>query len=349
MSMDTLAFLSEITRVPGTSGNEIAVAHALREAFAPYCSEASVDAMGSMTAVARGTGNGPKIMLCAHLDEVSLMSTSVEEDGSVRFISLGVASQILPAQEVLLLTAEGPLFGVIGAKPPHLLSQQERKKAYKTGELYIDTGLAPQEVLRRVPTGTPIQLTGPTMALQGGHAAGKTMDDRACAAIMLECAQEIARREHDADVYFVCAAREEIDSLGAMTAAYRIAPDMAVVLDVTHGKMEGCEPGQTCPLDVTPLAVGPNLHEKLTDFIKKHADRLRIKTHTEVCTGNTYTDAWVIQIVGEGVPCALMSLPLKYMHTTVEMCDLSVVHAQAHLLAESIAAMNAGWEESLCY
>lgn len=347
--MQTFDFLKSITTIPGTSGNELEVAKAFCEAFAPLCDEARVDAMGSMIAVQHGTGRGPKIMLCAHLDEVSLMTTDVEEDGSIRFISLGVASQILPAQEVTVLTKEGAKFGVIGAKPPHLLSAQERGKAYKVEELYIDTGMKPEDVRRLVPTGTPVQLVGETVMLKNNRAASKTMDDRACAAIMLACAQEMQRRTHDAEIYYVCAAREEIDFLGAMTSAYAIAPDMAVVLDVTHGSMEGCEPGETCPLDVTPFAVGPNLHEKLTALLREQAERLRIKTYIEVCPGNTYTDAWVIQIAREGVPCALMSLPLKYMHTTVETCDLSVIEAQAHLLAETIAAVGAGWEESLCY
>ena len=347
--MDTFSFLKTITAVPGTSGNEMQAANALKDAFAPYCDEANVDAMGSMTAVQRGTGRGPKIMLCAHLDEVSLMSTDVEEDGSIRFISLGVASQILPAQEVTVLAKSDPLFGVIGAKPPHLLTPDQRKKAYKTDELYIDVGMKTEDVRRLVPAGTPVQLVGETTRLMGGRLAGKTMDDRACAAILLECAMEMKRRMHDADIYYVCAAREEIDSLGAMTSAYRIDPDLAIVLDVTHGAMEGCAPGETCPLDVTPLAVGPNLHKKLTDFISKHAQKLRIKTYTEVAPGNTYTDAWVVQVAREGIPCALMSLPLKYMHTTVETCDEAVMHAQAHLLAETICDIHAGWEETLCY
>lgn len=347
--METFDFLKTITSIPGTSGNEMQVAGALKDAFLPYCDEALVDDMGSMTAVQRGTGKGPKIMLLAHLDEVSLMTTSVEDDGSIRFISIGVASQILPAQEVTVLTKNGPLFGVIGAKPPHLLSADQRKKAYKVDELYIDIGMKPEDARRLVPSGTPVQLTGETTKLLGGRLAGKTMDDRACAAILLECAERMQRRMHDADIYYVCTASEETNCLGAITSANRINPDMAIVLDVTHGAMEGCAPGETCPLDVTPLAVGPNLHEKLTNHLKEHAQKLRIKTYTEVASGNTYTDAWPMQVCCEGIPCALMSLPLKYMHTTVETCDEDVIHAQAHLLEETICDIHAGWEETLCY
>ena len=347
--MNTFEFLKNITTVPGTSGNETAVAAALRDAFAPLCDEAYTDAMGSAVAIQRGTGKGPKIMLLAHLDEVSLMSMDVEEDGAIRFMSIGVASQIMPAQEVYVLTKEGPKFGVIGAKPPHLLSAEDKKKPYKTDELYVDIGMATDEVRRLVPAGTPIQLIGPTTMLKNNRAASKTMDDRACVAIMLACAQEMKRRAHDADIYYVCTASEETNCLGAITSTYAIEPDMAFVLDVTHGSMEGCAPGETCPLDVVPLSVGPNLHAGLTKFLREHAEKLRMKVYTEVASGNTYTDAWVVQVSREGVPCALMSLPLKYMHTTVETCDLTQIEAQAHLLAETISDIHAGWEETLCY
>jgi len=347
--MNTFDFLKSITAVPGTSGNETAVAKALKDHFAPLCDEAYADAMGSMVAVQRGTGKGPKIMLCAHLDEVSLMSMDVCDDGAIRFMSLGVASHILPAQEVLVLTKEGPKFGVIGAKPPHLLSAEDKKKAYKVNELYVDIGMPADEVKRLVPAGTPIQLTGEITQLKNNRAASKTMDDRACVAIMLACAQEMKRREHDADIYYVASASEETNSLGAITSAYRIEPDMAFVLDVTHGSMEGCAPGETCSLDVVPLSVGPNLHAGLTAFLREHAEKLRMKVYTEVASGNTYTDAWPLQVSREGVPCALMSLPLKYMHTTVETCDLTQIEAQAHLLAETIGDIHAGWEETLCY
>lgn len=347
--MDAFSFLKEITAVPGTSGYELPVAQRLRDAFAPCCDEARVDPMGSMVAVQRGTGSGPKVMLVAHLDEVGLMSTAVEKDGSVRFVSMGVAAHILPAQEVRILAEGGPLFGVIGARPPHLSTKEERKKPYSEDDLFIDTGLAPERVRELVPPGTPVQLVGETLKLAGGRAAGKTMDDRACVAVLLDCAQRMKKRLHDADVYYVCASREEFDSLGAMTSAYALRPDMAIVLDVTHGSMEGCAPGETFPLDTTTLAAGPNLHRKLTALLEEKARALRMKVQTEVCPGNTYTDAWWVQVVREGVPCALMSLPVKYMHTTVELCALEVIEAQAGLLCDAIADMPAGWEETLCY
>lgn len=346
--MDFFRFLEKITTVPGTSGYEAQAAEAFARAFEPYCDEVHTDAMNSVIAVRRGNG-GPRVMLCAHIDEVGLMTTGVEKDGSIRFMSMGAAAQILPAQEVRILTKEGPLFGVIGAAAPHLTDAEERAKVTPAEELYIDTGLDAQEVRRLVPAGTPVQFVGRTTALENERVASKTLDDRACAAILLACAKELKSCVHDAEICFVLSAREEIDSLGAMTSAEAVRPDLAIILDVTHGTMEGCLPGETFPLDATAISCGPNTHAKLADFIAGHAKKLGMKTVTDVSAGNTYTDAWEVQVACEGIPCAVISLPIKYMHTTVETASLELMRRQAHLLARTVCYMHKGWEETLCY
>jgi len=347
--MDLMKYLSHITTVPGTSGYEAQVAQAFMRLFSPLCDEVTVDETQSMIGVQRGKGNGPRVMLCAHIDEVGLMTTDVEEDGSVRFLSLGVAAQTLPAQEVTILCQDGPVYGVIGAVPPHLTAGDERNKVTPVEELFIDTGLSADEVKRRIPAGTPVQLTGRTTALAGNHAASKTMDDRACAGILLMCAEEMKNRLHDADIYYVLSAREERDSFGAQMAAEKIRPDLAVILDVTHGTMPGCAEGETYPMDTTVISCGPNTHRKLAAYIKEYADRMNMKTVWDVAPASTYTDAWHVQIACEGVPCVVMSLPLKYMHTTVELGSLDLMRDQARLIAEAIAHMEKGWEETLCF
>lgn len=347
--MDIERFLTEITAVPGMSGYEQAVAQALLSAFLPFCDEVSIDAMGSVTAVQHGSARSPRVMFCAHIDEVGLMTTGVEDDGSVRFLSRGVAAQVLPGQEVTLLTREGPLYGVIGAAPLHLMPADKRGEATPDRELFIDTGLAPGEARRRVPVGTPVQLTGKTTPLLNGLVASKTLDDRACVAVLLAMAEEMKRRLHDAEILYVLSAREEFDSLGATTSAQRLKPDLAIVLDVTHGNMEGCAPGETFPLDTSTLVAGPNAHRKLTDFLRGHAQALGLKVKSEVCAGHSGTDAWHVQVAGEGIPCAVLSLPVRYMHTTVETGSVELMRQQAHWLSQAVAAMNEGWEEGLCF
>lgn len=344
---DFKAFLTDITATPGLSGYEGPVAGKFAEAFAPYVDEVSVSETG-VIAVQNGTGKGPTVMLTAHIDEVGLVSTLVEEDGSIRFMSMGVATQILPGQEVNVLAKEGPLFGVIGSVPPHVMTAEDKKKAVRAQELYIDVGLPAEKVKALVPPGTPVQLTGPVTQLAGDCIASKTLDDRACAAILLACAQELSKMEHDAKVVYLLAAREEFDSFGAMTGSERIRPDMAFALDVTHGKMDGCAEGETYSLNSSTLAVGPNLHRRLTDVTRNMADRLHMKVETEVASGHTGTDAWAIQIACEGIPCVLLSLPIKYMHTTVELASIKLMAEQAHLLAQTVASFDEHWEELVC-
>ena len=342
---EIIDFLTHITAVPGTSGNEGLVAEALVEAFSPYCEDAHADGVGSV--VAHQAGKGPKVMLCAHLDEISMMTTGVEDDGSVRFLPMGMADMILPAHEVHILTREGPLYGVIGSTPPHM--RGDRSKGVSADDLFIDTGLSPEEVKRRVPAGTPVQMLGATIKLKNDCVASKTLDDRACVAILLACAKEMASRKHDADIYYALSCQEEYSGLGAITSAYNIEPDMAIVLDVTFAQSEGCGAGQAYPIDVSTLAVGPNLHRGLTERLQEEADRLGMKVESEVIAGHTGTDAWGIQVACEGIPCALLSLPVRYMHTSVEVGSAKLMLAQAHLLAQTLCGIEAGWEETLCF
>ena len=342
---EIIDFITEITALPGTSGYEQPVAEAICAAFAPFCDDAHVDGMGSV--IARQKGKGPKVMLCAHLDEIGMMTLGVEDDGSVRFMPMGMADMILPAQEVYILTREGPLYGVIGSTPPHM--REDKTKGVRAEDLFIDTGLAAEEVKRRVPAGTPVQMIGPTVKLQNDLIASKTLDDRACVAILLACAKEMKARAHDADIYYVLSAREEFDSLGALTSAYNISPDMAIVLDVTFGTAEGCKPGSTYPLDTSTLGVGPNLHRVLTRRLREEAERLGMKVESEVMGGATGTDAWDIQTAREGIPCALLSLPVKHMHTSVELGSAKLMLAQAHLLAQTLSGIEEGMEETLCF
>lgn len=341
---EIIEFISKITAMPGTSGYEQPVAEAVRGAFLPFVDEVKIDAVGSV--VARQKGKGPKVMLCAHLDEIFMLTTDVESDGSVRFLPVGMADMVLPAHEVNLLTAEGPLYGVIGVKP--LQPGEDRSKGVRADDLFIDTGLPADEVRRLVPPGTPVQFAGPTVKLQNDMIASKTLDDRACVAVLLACAKEMSRRGHDADIYYALTAQEEIGALGALTSAYNIDPDMAIVLDVTHATMEGVKPGETFSPDASTLAVGPNLHRGLTALLEKEAERLNMKVEPEILAGESGTDAWVVQTAREGIPCALLSLPVKYMHTSVETGSARLMLEQAHLLAQTLCGLSDGWEDTLC-
>lgn len=332
-------FLKTITTVRGLSGDEGPVAEKIAEAFHPLCDEVRVDAMHNV--IARLGDEGPKVMIAAHLDEIGLMATQVEDDGAVRFTRVGgVDPRILPASRVLVYTDEGPMTGVVGALAPHLLSAADREKNYKMQDLYVDLGLAPERVKALVHPGTPIALCGPQVCLQNGRLASKTIDDRGCVAILLRAAELLQNTCLNARVFFVAASQEEVGSQGAQTAAWALDPDLAIAIDVTHGEMPDCEPGDTHPLDKVTLSKGPYIHPTLHARLMALCKTLRIDAETSVAARETWTDADALQIARAGVPTALIELPLKYMHTTVETVSTGTIEEAARLLAAFLAGLD---------
>jgi endoglucanase len=214
--------------------------------------------------------------------------------------------------------------------------------------LFIDTGFSPAEVAARVQVGDRVQLVGPLTRLQEDRLASKTMDDRACVAAMLLAAERLAQTNHAADLYFVCAGQEETSSYGAKTSCYAIDPDMAIALDVTHGAMPDCPPDEVFPLDKVVLSKGPNLHPRMVEALQSVAKAEKVDTKLSITPHVTWTDASVLQVCRAGVPTALIELPLKYMHTTVETCSAVTLRECGRLLAAYLGALGADWRDDLC-
>ena len=290
-------------------------------------------------------GNGPRIIVCAHQDEIGLVVSKIEEDGSLRiFKNGGVDPRILPGMEVSVQTASGPLYGVIGAKPPQLLTSEDREKALKLEDLYVDVGYQAEEVRARVRVGDMVVMLAPSLRLANGCMAGKTMDDRASVAAMLVAAELLSRRSVPAETYFVSTTQEEIGSVGAKSAAFRLKPDLAIVIDVTHGEGPGTGKWEAYPVNKVTVAHGPNIQPKLEKIAVEAAKENGVDTVMEVCTGVTATDACETQTAAGGVPSLLLSIPLKYMHTTVELLKLDTVRETGRLIALVIEKIAREWE-----
>ncbi len=343
--MDIKKILAESTSTLGVSGAEAAVAAYFAEQFRPFVDEVRVDDMYSVIAHKKGTG--PKVMVCAHLDEIALMVTKIEDDGCVRFGGVGgVDPRILPGSRVWVHGRE-KLFGTIGALPPHLMSAEDRANNYKMDKLHIDLGYPAEKVRQLVRIGDLVTFNTPFTELGKDQVSAKSQDDRACVAIMLRAAERLQKMVCDADLYFVCSAQEEVGGRGAQTAAFGIEPDLAVVLDVTFATTPGCGPDVSCPIDAPALMQGPfvqpKLYKRLTDCAKAH----HIKYYEEVSGRGTGTDADEIGNNRGGVPCVLISLPEKYMHTSVEVVSLEAIEESARLLAHFVSELDASWEDDL--
>lgn len=349
--MEAKELLQTLSNATGVSGHEMQIADATRAAFVPLIHEARVDKLGNCIMLRRGEGQEPrvKVMLAGHMDEVGLLVTKIEDGGFLRFTMIGIDQRTLPGQEVVV-HGRRDLPGIVGIKPPHLLSAGEAQRALKYDELYIDVGLPKDEVEKLVEVGDLVTMGRTFIDLKNGYAAGKAFDDRAGVVVMFEALTELAKLHHQADVYAVATVQEELGLRGAMTSAYGVQPDVAVAIDVTHGDTPGVPDYQVNPLDKGPaICTGANIHPKIYEGLTKVADEMGIAYQVEVAPGATGTDAWAIQVTRAGIPTGLISIPLRYMHTSVETLCLNDVKKAGRLLAYYIATIGEGYMEGLTW
>ncbi|MDN5277653.1 MAG: hypothetical protein PWR01_1618 [Clostridiales bacterium] len=350
--MEIKDFLARLVAVPGISGNEEVAAQLIFQAFEPYCQEVRIDRFynvyGRKTDVIKG--DMPKVMIAAHMDEIGLMVTDIDERGFIRFTTVGgVDPRILLAQEVEVHGRQ-KLFGVIGAKPPHIQQREDAKKAIKIKDMAIDVGLPYEKVKELVNIGDAITFVSPLTDLRGQMVSGKSLDDRAGVAVLLQTMKELDALRFAADVFFVATVQEEVGVRGATISAYKVEPDIGVAIDVTHGDMPDAPRDETFSMNKGPvIAVGPNMHPKLTQKLMDVAKEYGMDYMVEVEPRPTGTDARAIQISRRGVPTVLIEIPLRYMHTTVETLNLNNIKQAARLLARFIASLKEDWKEWLSY
>ncbi len=349
--MDSKEFLGQLIDIPGVSGHEDKVSKLIMEAFRPYCQEVQRDAFYNVYGKKIGNKEGgPKVMLAAHLDEIGLMVKDIDERGFVSFTNIGgVDQRILLSQEVFIHGKER-LFGVIGAKPPHIQEKEEAQKAMPMKDMVIDVGLPADKAKKIISIGDLITFKSPLINLNGSFVCGKSIDDRAGVVIMYETMKELEKLIFRGEIYFVATAQEEVGTRGAIISTYRIEPDIGIAIDVTHGDTPDAPKDETHAMDKGPvICVGPNLHPKLTRKLMDIAKENDMDYQVEVAPGITGTDARSMQISRQGVPTVLIELPLRYMHTTVETLAMDNIKKAARLIALFIASMEEGWEECLTY
>ena len=291
----------------------------------------------------------PKVMLAAHMDEIGLIITKIDDEGFLRFSTVGgIDQRVLLAQEVIV-HGKTDLPGVIGAKPPHVQAPEERNNAVPIDELKIEVGNDSKDQLDElVGIVEHATINRKVENLNGSLMAGKAMDDRAGVAVMLECLKALANMNHIADVYAVATVQEEVGVRGATTSTYGIVPDIGIALDVGHGDMSGVAEHLTISLGNGPgIAMGPHVHPSLHKRLVQTAKDWNISYTLEPAVRPGGTDAFAIQITQAGIPTALLSLPLRYMHTAVETLDYDDVRKTARLLAQFISELDQEFVEGL--
>ena len=326
-----------LSNLRGISGHEYRINREIARLFKPFSDCVEIDSLGSVIACRKcGILNAPKVMIEAHIDEIGLMVTSVTDEGFVTFTDVGgVDQRILPSAEVII-HGKMDVRGVIGTPPP---DAAEQDSSFNRDILAIDTGLDPETVKSLITVGDSITLPQSVGMLGKKQMSAKTMDDRASVAALIACMKKLRGEKLNCDVYAAAAVQEEVGCRGGKTTSFGIEPDMAIAVDVTHGITPDNSKSAFAIGSGAVISVGPNIHPAMAKRIEATAKDNGIKYSIDVDGGNTGTDAWEIQVSGKGIATALLSIPLKYMHTPVETLAVSDVKAVADLLAEFIKGL----------
>ena len=317
----------------GVSGEERGAADAARALLEPLgpCETAP---LGSLICRVRPAGAGkPHVLLTAHIDSVGMAVSYIDDKGFLRVGSCGgIDRSTVLAAQVKVHTASGPLDGVICTIPPHLNPDESRVPRQE--ELAIDVGLDGAAARERVALGDRVTFCAEARELPNGLFCARSLDDRAgCAAVIL-AAQKLAERRADWGLSVALTVLEETGGQGAATAANLLRPTHAVAVDVSFGHTPDC-PRQKCGLmgEGPMLGVAPILDNGMFEGLRRAAEAAGAPFQVEVMSGGTGTDADGIAASGAGVRCALVSIPLRYMHTPVELVKLADIEAAAELIA----------------
>jgi endoglucanase len=332
----------------GPSGYETAPAAVFRDAISAHA-EVTTDVMGSVWARVPGTADGPRLAIVGHIDEIGVIVTHIDDKGFLRFSGVGGwDSQILVGQRVSVSTKDGAIPGVVGRKPIHLLKDDDRKKVARLEELHIDIGARDGDEARgRVRIGDVAVIDGDPVELPNDRAVSRSMDNR------LGCyvAYEVVRLVHEAggapgDVIGVAAVQEETTFAGSATTAYALRPDLAIVVDVTHATdapgIDVNELGEHAFGSGPALERGSNLHPGVFELLYETAEAEGIAVTVQASGRHTGTDADAIHLSRGGIPTASIGIPLRYMHSPVEMVSLDDVAACAQLIAAFAQRLTTG-------
>jgi endoglucanase len=342
-----LEYLSDLVAV---AGFEKDTAEKTAELFKEFCDQVKVDQFFNVIGLKKGKSKNPKkIMITAHIDQIGFLVNSIDDKGFVGLTNVGgIDSKILLAQEVII-HGKRDITGIIGAVPPHLLKAEDAGKAVKLSDLCVDTGFGSDDLKKLVSVGDTVSLKSRFAVMNQTKASGKSFDNRASLACMLEISEYIKNFNHENDIIFIASTQEETTLTGVMTASWAIRPDAAIVIDTCHGDIPDLSKDYSSTPGKGPeISLGPNLHPKMVDKLFDFGKEYRIPFQKMVESGDTGTEAWATQVSANGIPTALLSIPIRYMHTAVETVNFDDIKFTARLVAEFCKISSEQLGEVLC-
>ena len=332
----------------GVSGDEFAVAQKAAELLAPYVDKVDIDKFGNVTGYKScGKEGAKKLLLDAHIDEIGFLVTGITEEGFLHFMGIGVDQRMLPGSTLNVMTKKhGNLLGVVGAVPPHLQSPGENTKSLPIEKLYVDLGMPCEKVKEMVSVGDYMTFTSRAFDLLGDQICGKSFDDRACFCCILHALELLKDKELNVDLIITGTTKEEIGGHGASYRAYCERPDLAVAIDVCHARTDDNLPSDRVQeLGGGPvITIGTNSLPRMAKMLMEAARGKEIPFQLSSAPAHTGTNAWSMQIIEEGCATLVVSLPLKYMHSPVEVIKMSDVENTGRLLACLAMDIDRRWQ-----
>lgn len=342
----TRDFLVSFLSTVSPSGFEEEAVQVWTEEARKFAERTWRDLHGNAFAAVNERGS-PRVMLAGHADEIGLMVSHVTDQGYIYVRPIGGWDpQILPGQRVWIRTKNGRVLGVVGRKPIHLLEDEERKKAVRVEDIWVDIGAKNKgEALQKVSIGDPVVLAWDPAFLNEELLVARGIDDRIGAYVVLEALRLLTNLNPKAAVFAVATVQEELGLRGARTSAYGLDPKVGIAVDVCHATDHPGTEGDKKKLgDIKVgggpvIARGPNINPRLFELLVKVAEEEKIPYQIEPAPAPTGTDANAIQITRAGVATALISIPNRYMHSPCEVVSVVDLDNAAKLIAQAVAVL----------
>lgn len=331
--MDITKVLEKLCSVPAVSGSEKKASKAVSELLREYTDDVETDSFGNVCAFIGDKSNGKKtLLLDAHIDEIGLVVTYIDDDGFIKVGKCGgIDTRLLPAQTVTI-HGKKDIKGVISTLPPHVAT--DSAKAAKLEDIAIDTGYSKKQLEKIVALGDKITFDVEFKALCGSQVTSKAIDDRSGLAAIIYAVDLIKGKQAAYNIAVSFAVQEETGGTGATVSAYNVAPDFAIAVDVSFARTPGIANEKAAVMGKgAMIGVAPVLDRAVTDKLISLCEREKIAYQLEIMDGTTGTDADEICITKGGVRTALVSIPQKYMHTPVEVVDIEDIKAVGAAIA----------------
>ncbi len=340
-----IKLLKEISETPGTSGFEQRIREVVLRELKGHVDSVEIDNMGNIIALKKGKSHAKKVMSAAHLDEIGFMVKHIDDEGFIRFHTLGGFDAKTLSSQRVIIHGKKSLVGVMGSKPIHVMTDDERNKAPKTTDYFIDLGLSKKEVIKFISVGNPITRDQDLIEM-GNNVSGKSLDNRISVFILIEALKLLKKPAYD--FYAVFTVQEEVGIRGAQVATLKIQPDFAIALDTT---IAFDVPGARADEVVTKLGEGTAVKimdssvicdYRMVTFLKETADKNKIKWQSEILTAGGTDTSNLQRMTPGGSIAGAISIPTRHIHQTVEMVNKDDVIGSIQLLNCALEGLDKG-------